>query len=165
MNEKCLINRILKFESYKKCLQSNEIILGSQQKFKSEILSVFTGKVKKIALSSNYEKRLQTFDGIMSYLYDTNAGKVCKTELLQYLKDIKWLTCRVPVKASSFIIDKSFSSFDKSGFLTSKQKWQTIWIKMGCHYIYIRKHWNIFKSLTGTLAWMVFLEEIKQSTI
>ena len=102
---------------------------------------------------------------ITSCLYDTNAGKVCKIELLQYLKDIKWLTCRAPVKASSFIIDKSFSSFDKSGFLTSKQKWQTIWTKMGSHYIYIRKHWNIFKSLTGTLAWMVFLEEIKQSTI
>ena len=29
---------------------------------------------------------------------------------------------RVPVKASSFVIDELFSSFDKSGFLTSKQK-------------------------------------------
>ena len=33
---------------------------------------------------------------------------------------------RVQVKALSFIVDKAFSSFDKSGFLTSKQKWQII---------------------------------------
>ena len=29
---------------------------------------------------------------------------------------------RVPVKVSSFVIEKSFSSFDESSFLTSKQK-------------------------------------------
>ena len=29
---------------------------------------------------------------------------------------------RVPVKPLSFVIDKTFSSFDKSGFLMSKQK-------------------------------------------
>ena len=58
---------------------------------------------------------------------------------------------RVLVKASSFVMDEAFSSFDKSGFLTSKQKWQTIWTKMGSHCIYIRKWQNIFKKLTGTL--------------
>ena len=46
---------------------------------------------------------------------------------------------RVPVKGLSFIIGKSFANFDKSGFLTSKQKLQTIPTKTGSHYIYIRK--------------------------
>ena len=36
----------------------------------------------KIALSSNDDKRLQTYDRITSYPYGTSAGKVCKTEIL-----------------------------------------------------------------------------------
>ena len=42
-------------------------------------------KVYKIALRSNDDKRLQTFDRITSYLYGTSAGKVCKTEILNKL--------------------------------------------------------------------------------
>ena len=37
-------------------------------------------------LSSNDDKRLQTFDKITSYPYGTSAGKVCKTELLRKYK-------------------------------------------------------------------------------
>ena len=33
-------------------------------------------------ISSNDDKRLQTFHRITSYPYGTSAGKVCKTELL-----------------------------------------------------------------------------------
>ena len=61
---------------------NNEIILKSQQRFKSERHDVYTEEVNKIALSSNDDKRLQTFDRIISYPYGTSAGKVCKTELL-----------------------------------------------------------------------------------
>ena len=50
---------------------------------------MFTGKVNKIAVSSNDDKRLQTFDRITSYLYGTNAGKVCKTELVNTIFNIK----------------------------------------------------------------------------
>ena len=64
----------------------NEIILKSQQKFKSEKHDVYTEEVNKIALSSNDDKRLQTFDGTTSYPYRTIAGKVCKTKLLSKVK-------------------------------------------------------------------------------
>ena len=37
-----------------------------------------------IVLSSNDDKRLQTFDKNIPYPYGVNAGKVCKTELLEY---------------------------------------------------------------------------------
>ena len=72
----------LKFSDYKDCLLNNEIILKSQQRFKSEKHDVYTEEVNKIALSSNNDKRLQTFDRITSYPYGASAGKVCKTELL-----------------------------------------------------------------------------------
>ena len=71
---------MLKFNDYKDCLLNNEIILKSQQRFKSEADNVFTEEVNKIALTSNDDKRLQTYD--TSYLYGTSAGKVCKTEML-----------------------------------------------------------------------------------
>ena len=80
--KKCVIKQRLKFSDYKDCLLNNEIILKSQQRFKSEKHDVYTEEVNKIALSSNDDKRLQTFDGITSYPYGTIAGKVCKTELL-----------------------------------------------------------------------------------
>ena len=60
----------------------NEIILKSQQRFKSERHDAYTEEINKIALSSNNDKRLQTFDKIASYTYGTTAGKVCKTKLL-----------------------------------------------------------------------------------
>ena len=74
-----MIKRRLKFGDYKDSLLSNEIILKSQQRFKCERHDIYTEEINKIALSSNGDKRLQTFDRIISYPYGTSAGKVCKT--------------------------------------------------------------------------------------
>ena len=80
--KKCVIKRRLKVNDCKDCLSNNKIALKSQQRFKSERHDVYTEEIKKIALSSNYDKRLQTFDRITSYHYGASAGKVCKTKLL-----------------------------------------------------------------------------------
>ena len=74
--------KILKFNDYKDCLLNNETVLKSQQRVKSETHNVYTEEINKIALSSNDDKRLQTYDSITSYPYGTSAGKVCKTEPL-----------------------------------------------------------------------------------
>ena len=74
--------KILKFNDYKDCLLNNETVLKSQQRVKSETHNVYTEEINKISLSSNDDKRLQTYDRITSYPYGTSAGKVCKTELL-----------------------------------------------------------------------------------
>ena len=80
--KKCVMEKVPKFNDYKACILNNKIILKSQQRFKSERNDVYTEEVNKIALSSNDDKGLQTFDRITSYPYGTSAGKVCKTELL-----------------------------------------------------------------------------------
>ena len=80
--KKCVIKRRLKFNDYKDCLLNNEIVLKSQQRFKSKRHNVYAEEINKIALSSNDDKKLQTFDRITSYPYGTSSGKVCKTELL-----------------------------------------------------------------------------------
>ena len=83
--KKCVIKRRLKFNDYKDCLLNNQIVLKSQQRFKNERHDVYAEEINKIGLSSNDDKKLQTFDRITSYPYVTSAGKVCKTELLSKL--------------------------------------------------------------------------------
>ena len=70
------------FENDIDCLLNNKIILQSQQRFKSDYHNVYTEQINKIALSSNDDKRLQTFDKITTYPYETNAFKVCESEML-----------------------------------------------------------------------------------
>ena len=79
---KCVIKRRLMFENYKDCLFNDKIILKSQQRFKSDHHEVYTEEVNKIALSSNDDKRLQTFDRVTTYPYGTNAFKVCESEMM-----------------------------------------------------------------------------------
>ena len=81
--KKCVIKRRLMFKNYKYCLFNDTVILRSQQKFKSDYLEVYTEEVNKIALSSNDDKRLETFDTVTTYPYGTNAFKVCESEMLK----------------------------------------------------------------------------------
>ena len=60
--KKCIIKWRIMFENYTDCLFNDKIILKSQQRFKSDHHKVYTEKVNKIALSSNDDKRLQTFN-------------------------------------------------------------------------------------------------------
>ena len=80
--QKYVIKRMLKFPDYKDCLLNNEFILKSPQRFKSERHHAYTEEINKIVSSSNDDKRLQTYDRIISCPYGTSAGKVCKTEML-----------------------------------------------------------------------------------
>ena len=80
--KKCVIKRELMFENYKDCLFNGEVILKSQQRFKSDHHKVYTEEVNKIALSSNNDKRLQTFNRVTTYPYGTQAVKVCENEMM-----------------------------------------------------------------------------------
>ena len=79
--KKCVITNIIKFNDYKYYLFKNEIILKSQQRFKTEAHNVYTEEINKIALSSNDDKRLQTFGRITTCPYGTNDFKVCESEM------------------------------------------------------------------------------------
>ena len=83
--KKCVIKRELTFENYKDSLFNNQIILKSQQRFKSDHHDAYTEEVNKIASSSNDDKRLQTFDRVTTYPYGINAFKVCESEMLSKL--------------------------------------------------------------------------------
>ena len=80
--KKCIIKRKIKFEDYKDSLFNNNTILRSQLRFKRNHHIVYTEEVNKIALSSNDDKRLQTFDRVKTYPYGTNPFKVCESEMI-----------------------------------------------------------------------------------
>ena len=65
--KKCVIKRMFKFKDYKNCLLNGEVVLKSQQRFKSKGHDVYTENINKIALSSNDDKRLIAPDKITSY--------------------------------------------------------------------------------------------------
>ena len=80
--KKCVIKRRLMFKNYTDCLFNDKTILKSQQRFKSDCHNVYTEEINKIALSSNDDKRLQTFDKIETYPHGTNVFKVCESEMI-----------------------------------------------------------------------------------
>ena len=81
-----VIKRILKFNDCKNCLLNNEVILKSQQRFKSEAHNVYTEEINNIALSCYDDKRLQTIDRVTSYPYGSSIGKVCNKKILRKCK-------------------------------------------------------------------------------
>ena len=77
--KKCVIKRKVIFEN---CLFLDKIILKIQRAFRSDHHNVCTVEIIKIALSSNDDKRLQTFDRIKTYPYGTNVFKVYESKTL-----------------------------------------------------------------------------------
>ena len=91
--QKYTIKIKLKFEDYKNCLdapqiekkinhlkknhidspkeftRNNKLRLKTQQRFKSERYNVFAEEINKVALSSDDDKRIQSFDAIETYAY------------------------------------------------------------------------------------------------
>ena len=63
-------------DSFKEIIKYNKLILKTRQRFKSERHNVFTEEINKIALSSNYDKRMQSIDSTESYAYRMNKDLV-----------------------------------------------------------------------------------------
>ena len=107
--KKCDIKKILKFESYKNCLEALNLIIGSiiqrktkltyksinksilktLQLFKTETKNNFTEKINKIALSSNDDKRIQSIDSIETYAYGANNDPVIEKDEIKCNNIIK----------------------------------------------------------------------------
>ena len=84
--KKCVIKQRRMFENYTDCLFNDKIILKSQQIFKSDYHNICAEEINKIALNSNDDKGLKTFDKITTYPYETSEFKACQSELLSKYK-------------------------------------------------------------------------------
>ena len=54
-------------QNHKKFITINKSMLKTQQRFKSERRNVFSEEINRIVLSSNDDKRMQSFDSIKIY--------------------------------------------------------------------------------------------------
>ena len=61
---------------------NNKTVYRSRERLKSYNHNKYTEEVNKIALSSNDDKRLQTFDGVTTYPYGNKCFKVFKSEMV-----------------------------------------------------------------------------------
>ena len=84
--KKAVIKKKNRFENYKKCSFDDENMRKLQQALKSELHNLHTIKVNKTALSSNDNKRLQTFNRITTFPNKTSIFKLCKNEMLNVRK-------------------------------------------------------------------------------
>ena len=75
--KKCIVKREITFKNYADALFNDEVIIRSQQRFRSDHYRVCTEKVNKMALSSNDDERIQTFDKVTTFPYGTNVSKMC----------------------------------------------------------------------------------------
>ena len=64
------------FNDYKKCLLKDEVILKSQQRFKSKKHDVYKENINKIAFSNNDDKKIVLSDKITSYPYGYKGKKM-----------------------------------------------------------------------------------------
>ena len=84
--KKCATKRRLMLENYKYCLFDDKTILKPQQRFKSDHHEINIQQVNKTVLSSDADKRIQTFNRTTTYPHGTNAFKVCESEMLKVCK-------------------------------------------------------------------------------
>ena len=82
VTKKCVVQREISFNNYLDSLFKNKVLYRSQQRFRSDHQKVYTEEVNKIALSSNDDKRIETFDRVTTYPFGTNVCKVCKNEMM-----------------------------------------------------------------------------------
>ena len=99
--KQCVIKRKPKLEDYKSCLKATQLNLEKtkiyidnskefikngkliskiQKWFKTEWHNAFTEEIKKIALSSNDDKKMQTIDSIETYAYGKSKDLVSDNE-------------------------------------------------------------------------------------
>ena len=79
--KKCIVKREIIFKNYVDALFNDKVLIKSQQRFRSDHHKVCTEEVNKISLSSNDDKRIQTFDKVTTYPYGTNTFTVCENEM------------------------------------------------------------------------------------
>ena len=79
-------------KNYKELIKNNKLILRTQQRFISEMHSVYTNKVNKIVWSSKNVKIMQSTDSIQTYAYGINKDLARKKKEIKCNNIIKQYT-------------------------------------------------------------------------
>ena len=86
--EKNKIDMSILKEDRRQFIKNNQLILKTQQRFRSE-KHVSTEEINKISLSSSFDERIQSIDSMDTYAYGTSKDLIIKK------KEIK---CNIVIK-------------------------------------------------------------------
>ena len=78
--------RIIFEKIIKNSLKNNKLLLKSQQRFKSEMHSVFSQEINKITSSLNDYKRMQSIDTTETYEHGTGKDQGSEKKRLNVIK-------------------------------------------------------------------------------
>ena len=62
--KKCVVDKTIRFQNYKECLENGKEVYRNQLLFKSDHHRLYTLNIRKVALSANDDKRVIQKDGI-----------------------------------------------------------------------------------------------------
>ena len=85
--KKSVIKCRLIFKNYKDCLFNEKSIFKKQQRFESYYHDMYTEEINKVALSSNDNKRVQTFNRVTTFPHRTRDFKVSEDENVRKAKE------------------------------------------------------------------------------
>ena len=132
--KKSIVKREIIFKNYVDALFNDQVLIKSQQRFRSDHHKFYTEEVNKIALSSNDDKRIQTSHRITTYPYgmeiDVDLQKLreesenTRKESAQIIATSQKLREKLKAirKKSSKIIDRSYNLRKESQSLRNKSK-------------------------------------------
>ena len=80
--------RVLK-KDHKDFIKNNNLILKTQQRFKSENDNVFTEEINSFTLTSNDDKSVQSIDLIETYAYEKSKDLLSEKEEIKCSNIIK----------------------------------------------------------------------------
>ena len=106
--KKCIGKREITFKNYVDAFFKDKARIKSQQQFRSDYHKVYTEGVNKIALSSNDDKRIQTFDKVTTYPYGTNTFMVFENEM-KYKSQRKKMKYKSQRKKMRYILKRKKS--------------------------------------------------------
>ena len=87
--KKCVIKKEIIFNNYVESLKEKKKILKKLQRFKSDAHNFHTEEINTVVLSFEDDKRLISYDGVTTYLYEISARILCKQKLLSKV----WRKC------------------------------------------------------------------------
>ena len=123
-------------------------ILKSQQRFKSDHHEVHTEEVNKIALNSDDNKTLQTFDGDITFPYGENEFIVCESEMLKVCETnekLKMLNKKVKICKAKMTMEMLSKKCESEIYMEEKEECEMFLNNMKAKFnskmrIYVRIH-------------------------
>ena len=121
------------FENYKDAL-FNEKIIRLQQRFRNYNHKVYTEEGNKIALSSNDDKRMQTYDKVTTFLYEQTYLKCARMKCYQKINNMLIKSLLIKINRDIIVTIQISNCVTQVLEGVSTAKISKAWVGSGLHF-------------------------------